>query len=95
MGSGQVRHFMEGEGCNRSIGRCHIVLQVLVVHVRLPEFTRFPVLVEQEMSRIFIVLVQIVTNAAIFRAGEFDKLFKFSLYQVNCVCFRFDICNDR
>ena len=38
----------------------------------LPEFTGFPVFIEEEMRRVFVVLVKIVVDAAFFGAGDLD-----------------------
>jgi hypothetical protein len=40
--------------------------------VSLPKFARFPVFIKQEVSRVLIVLMQIVVDAAFFSAGDID-----------------------
>jgi hypothetical protein len=55
---------------------------VVIAHVRLPKFTGFPVLIKQEVSGVFIVLVQIVIDATLFGAGDINQLFKFRLLAV-------------
>jgi hypothetical protein len=38
---GYVGHFIEAEEFDRSLGRGHIVLQMLAIHLHLPKFARF------------------------------------------------------
>ena len=87
-------HLIKNELFNRTFGCSHILSKVLIAHVSLPKFTGFPVLLEHEVSRILIVLVQIVVYAAFFCAGDVNQLEKFSLYQINLVSFGLDVCND-
>jgi len=68
-------HFVDGELLNRILGCSHVVLQGLCTHMGLPQLMRFPVLVEHEMSRIFIVLMPVVINAAFFSAGNINQFF--------------------
>jgi DNA-binding transcriptional LysR family regulator len=43
---------------------------VLIAHVDLPQLTGFPVLVKHKVGWVFVVLMQIVLQAALFSTGE-------------------------
>ena len=51
---------MESEVRDGSLSGGHILRKVCIAHVSLPKFARFPVLLEQEMSRILIVLFKLL-----------------------------------
>jgi hypothetical protein len=62
--SGDAPHFVHGEGLHRILGRGEVVLQVLRIDVRLPEFAGRPSLIGQEMCRAVVVLVELVLQPA-------------------------------
>ena len=55
------------------------------IHVCLPEFTRFPVLVEQEVGGVFVVLMEVVLDAPLFGARDRDQLLKLGLDQIDLI----------
>ena len=60
----------------------------------LPQLATFPILIEQEVRRIFIVLMQVVIDAAFFGPSDVDQFEKLSLHQVDLVGVGFDVGND-
>lgn len=67
---------------------------MLRTHMILPHLAGRPVFKEHEVGRVLIVLVQVVLNAASFKSGDVDQLFKFTLHQLDLTGFRFDVGND-
>ena len=59
-----MRHLIQGEILHGSLGRSHVVLEVLLFHVGLPEFAGLPVFEKQEVRRVLVVLVHFVVDAA-------------------------------
>ena len=64
------------------------------IHVVLPEFTRFPVFVEQEVGGVLVVLMKIVLNAAFFRPRDRDQFLQLGFDQIDLVGIRKDVRND-
>ncbi len=89
-----VRHFIDGEAFERAVCGCDEVRQVLIVHVDLPELTRFPVFIEHEVSRVLIVLMAVVIDAARFRECRLDELEQLCFDKVDLVGLGVDICDD-
>ena len=67
---------------------------MLRIHMRLPQIARLPVLIEQEVRGIFVVLVQVVFQASRLGAGDQYHLQMLSLFQVNFVGVGCDIGDD-
>lgn len=65
LGSVNLGHFIQGELCNGAIGCRHVGRQMRGVHVVPPQRVAFQVFVECEMRRVFVVLMQIIVDAAL------------------------------
>ncbi len=57
----------------------------------LPKISAFPVFVENEMSRVIVVLVQVVVDATFFRPGDVDELGEFCFDKVDLAGVGFDV----
>ncbi len=85
---------MEPKLFNCTIGNFHKGSEVGRIHVSLPKVAGFPVFVEQKVGWIFVVLVQVVLNAASFFARDGNELFQLSFNEVNFVGVGEDVAGD-
>ena len=63
-------------------------------HVALPERARGPVLVEEEVGRVLLVLVKVVVEAAFFGLGGLDEFDEFPFYEVGLIRVGVDMGDD-
>jgi|GEM_PF-3429243 len=72
----------------------HVVSQMLVAHVRLPQFACFLVLIEHKMRRVHFVLVQVVVDTASFRERRLNEFEKLWFHEVDLPRPSVDVGND-
>ena len=76
---------MERNFADRAFGGLHIGRQVRCVHISLPQIARLPILIEQEVSGILVVLMQIILKAPLLGPGDRDQPFQLGLDQVDLI----------
>ena len=68
-----MRHFVEGYVFDLAVASGLKRLDVVGFHVVLPELSGFPILIEEKVVGIFVILVEVVLEATFFLEGGCDQ----------------------
>ena len=79
---------------DRAVGRGEEVLEVLVVHVGLPQLARVPGLVEEKPRGVLVVPVQVVPDTPLLAARGGDEFLEFCAHEIGLVGACSDDRND-